>query len=74
MSVFAVSFQKETENSLISAILSGHYFVVCYDDVIITYWAPFVAATRVYVVSADLAVFVGILLFCFINLVLICLV
>jgi len=38
------------------------------------YWAPFVAATRVYVVSADLAVFVGILLFCFINLVLICLV
>jgi len=27
-----------------------------------------------YVVSADLAVFVGILLFCFINLVLICLV
>ena len=25
-----VSFQKETENSLISAILSGHYFVVCY--------------------------------------------
>lgn len=39
-----------------------------------TYWAPFVAATRVYVVSADLAVFVGILLFCFINLVLICLV
>ena len=26
----AVSIQKETENSLISAILSGHYFVVCY--------------------------------------------
>jgi len=26
----AASFQKETENSLISAILSGHYFVVCY--------------------------------------------
>ena len=26
----AVSFQKEIENSLISAILSGHYFVVCY--------------------------------------------
>jgi len=26
----AVSFQKKTENSLISAILSGHYFVVCY--------------------------------------------
>ena len=26
----AVSFQKETENSFISAILSGHYFVVCY--------------------------------------------
>jgi len=26
----AVSFQKETENSLISAILSGHCFVVCY--------------------------------------------
>jgi len=26
----AVSFQKETENSLISAVLSGHYFVVCY--------------------------------------------
>jgi len=36
--------------------------------------SPFVAATRVYVVSADLAVFVGILLLCFINLVLICLV
>jgi len=26
----AVSFQEETENSLILAILSGHYFVVCY--------------------------------------------
>ena len=23
-------FRKETENSLISSILSGHYFVVCY--------------------------------------------
>ena len=28
--LIAVSFQKETENSLISSILSGHYFVVCY--------------------------------------------
>ena len=26
----AVSLQKKTENSFISAILSGHYFVVCY--------------------------------------------
>jgi len=26
----AVSFQKETENSLISSILSGRYFIVCY--------------------------------------------
>ena len=33
-----------------------------------------VCGVCVYVVSADLAVFVGILLFCFINLVLICLV
>ena len=28
--LIAVSFQKETENSLISSILSGRYFVVCY--------------------------------------------
>jgi len=27
--LIAVSFQKETENSLISSILSGRYFVVC---------------------------------------------
>jgi len=28
--LIAVSFQKETENSLISSIVSGRYFVVCY--------------------------------------------
>jgi len=28
--LIAASFQRETENSLISSILSGRYFVVCY--------------------------------------------
>jgi len=30
ISLIAVSFQKETENSLIPAIIPGRYFVVCY--------------------------------------------